>query len=86
MDKVETINKTKVVTKHNFYCDGCGKYLGSSEELDDCYYDEPGKFNLELCVDSKWYKLNRCFCEKCKSDYLQKIINSLYNLGFERKE
>ena len=86
MDKVETINKTKVVTNHNFYCDSCGKYLGSSEELDDGYYDEIGKFRLGFCVDNKWYRVNKCFCKKCKSDYLQKVINNLFDLGFEREE
>ena len=85
MDKVETINKTKVVTKHNFYCDSCNKYLGSSEELDDGYYAELGAFHKEYYIDNDWYVLNKNFCEKCKADYLHKIKSNLCNLGFVRK-
>lgn len=85
MDKVKTINKIKTEIIHHFYCDSCNKYLGSSEELDDGYYDELGLFHEEYYIDNDWYVINKNFCEKCKTDYLHKIKSNLCNLGFVRE-
>lgn len=83
MEIKETLKCSKHVTKHNFYCDSCNKYLGSSEELNDGYYNELGRFSLRFCVDQKWYEAKRCFCDKCKTNFLNMVKENLKNIGFK---
>ena len=39
---------------HHFYCDDCGKYLGSSEEYPDGYYEEIGLLELGFYLSDGW--------------------------------
>ena len=48
MDKLEKIEKKCIELKHNFFCDNCGKSLGSTVELEDGYYPELGEFELSF--------------------------------------
>lgn len=47
------IKRKKEIIKitHEFYCDNCGKFLGSSEEWDDGYYEELGSFENKLYIN-----------------------------------
>lgn len=82
MHKVENKTKTITTTTHHFYCDGCGEYLGSSEEYDDGYYNERGAFGLSFHLDPGWYHVSKTFCDKCEQNYLTDVKNALEKLGF----
>ncbi len=71
---------------HHFYCDNCSVYIGSSEEYDDGYYEELGEFELRFYTPRGWYKLEKCFCHKCASEFLDKMYATLEELGFEYKK
>lgn len=66
---------------HNFYCDGCGTFLGASEEYDDGYYHECGGFELKLHTD-KWYAFKKHYCDNCRREFLNKLNLGLKELGF----
>lgn len=71
---------------HHFYCDGCCKYLGQSLEYDDGWYEEIGKFELQYCIDSKYYILHKHLCKECEGKLLLEIEQDLRRLGFKTKQ
>lgn len=85
MQELEQVTKTVVKTTHHFYCDMCHTYLGSSQEYDDGYYAELGKFDLSFCLPDSWYESNKCLCDACKQEYLEDIYESLKTLGFVKR-
>ena len=83
MDKLEVKTKTITSNVHSFYCDECGEFLGSTEEYEDGYYHDLGKFYLNYFVpEHGWYEVNKHFCNKCKEKYLKQIIDNFVKLGF----
>ena len=86
MEKVERVPKTTYRDVHYFYCDDCGTYLGATEEYDDGWYGEKGKFELSFCVSSRWYRMNKQLCDECREKVLSKVADNLIQLGFENKE
>ena len=81
MEKVIERKIERVERGHDFYCDECGKYLGSSEEYDDGYYHEIGNFELKLYTD-KWLVLKKHYCNECRRKFLNKLNLILKELGF----
>ena len=81
MEKVTERKIERVERGHDFYCDRCGKYLGSSEEYDDGYYHKIGNFELKLYTD-KWLVLNKHYCNECRRQFLSKLNLILKELGF----
>ena len=69
-------------TKYEFYCDECNKYLGTSYEYDDGWYDRIGEFELKLYVNG-WLHVEKCLCAKCKYEFTEKVRKSLFDIGFE---
>ena len=84
MEKIETTIQEIENYKHHFYCDECNKYLGTTEEYDDGYYDELGELELKFYLLDGWYKVKKCFCEECKKKYLSRFQIILNELGFEK--
>lgn len=83
MDKTEIKTKVTTETIHSFYCDNCGRFIGSTQEYDDGWYKELGEFILKFYMPSKgWYVFNKCFCDKCQQSYLKQLENNLVELGF----
>ena len=85
MEKI--IKKKQIKTKilHEIYCDDCGKYLGTSEEYEDGYYEEDGKFEMGVYIPEYcWYHINKCFCEECKEKFVSKFRNTILELGFKQ--
>lgn len=70
--------------KHEFYCDECNQYLGTSYECDDGWYNRVGDFELKLCVNG-WLHVNKCLCAKCKYEFTEKIRKTLFDIGFVAK-
>ena len=68
---------------HEFYCDGCNKYLGKTFEYDDGYYADIGECEYRFNVDG-WYKIKRNLCPECKKKLIDNIQHCLVDLGFER--
>lgn len=85
MERLES--KETTTYYHTFYCDECGKELGTSEEYDDGYYDEYGSFELSFNLeDDGWYRVKKCLCEECKEKYLANLIDTLKKYGFEKED
>jgi hypothetical protein len=82
MEKVETKTKQVKDYTHHFYCDSCGIHLGSSVEYDDGWYEEFGEFELQMYTPRGWYKLEKCFCDKCKDEFLNKLYSALEDAEF----
>lgn len=84
MHRVEEMHQMVAVTEivHHFYCDECGKHIGSSVEDRDGCYDERGEIGLQMCFDSCWYKLSKCLCEKCRENFIKKTMTTLAAMGF----
>ena len=74
--------KTIEVRVHSFYCDECGKYLGTSEEFDDGYFASFGDLLIDIYVGNR-YILKKCLCEDCTNKLREKIKLSLIELGFK---
>ena len=75
-----SIERVRVI--HDFYCDGCGKYLGMSIEDDDGYYENKSEFSIDLNTN-RWFSLKRNFCNCCQEEFIEKLNESLRELGFE---
>lgn len=83
MEKLETKIYTKEETIHHFYCDDCNKYLGKTEEYDDGYYSKLGEFKVSFRITGNPLTIKKYLCDECKKKFLEKIENSLKELGFE---
>ena len=57
-------------------------FLGSSEEYEDGYYSEVGKFRFDLRTD-KWFKIEKHYCVECRQKFILKFNQILKELGFE---
>lgn len=78
---IKTITTTKTV--HHFYCDSCCIYVGSSEEYIDGWYQHIGEFEMQMYTPRGWYKLKKCFCNKCKEEFLDKLYSALEDAEFK---
>lgn len=63
-----TTYKTDVDVQHTFYCDDCGKFLLSSTECEDGYYEEPRTFNIQHV------KLKGHYCDECGLKRVNDVI------------
>ena len=70
--------------RHEFYCDECNKYLGTSEEYDDGWYKDIGQFELKIYIDG-WYYVDKCLCDDCKKSFIENLKVTLKNIGFEKE-
>ena len=59
----EQITRTRIT--HTFYCDMCGKEIGSSTEYEDGYYQKLGKYSEKVFINHTWYTLEKCLCNHC---------------------
>ena len=83
MERLETKTYTKEDTIHHFYCDDCNEYLGKTEEYDDGYYHKLGEFKLSFRILGNPLTVEKHLCDKCKKKFLEKIEDSLKELGFK---
>lgn len=84
MQKQIKTKKEIVQVTHEFYCDNCGKFLGSSKEWDDGYYKEYGSFKNNLCINSRWYRYRKNLCDKCQNEFVAKLTKTLIELGYTK--
>lgn len=84
MEKTEIHIRTNKVSRHSFYCDGCQKHLGTTEEYEDGWYPELGKFELSIYLPSGWYRVEKCFCNDCKKKYLNELLGNLKARDFKK--
>lgn len=85
MEKSEQFTTTTIVTYHHFYCDECGNYLGKVSEYDDGWYPEIGELEIKFHLPQGWYKIEKHFCDKCRSKFLSMLETTLVDIGFERE-
>ena len=81
MEKIKEIIREIKQYEHSFYCDECGKYLGTSKEYSDGWYEKLGEFEVKIHI-GEWHRLKKCLCNKCQCDFVEKMKKDLYNLGF----
>lgn len=83
MEKIKEITKKVEKYEHSFYCDECDKYLGTSEEYDDGWYEKHGEFELKFYVNGNgWYRVEKCLCGDCIKKFINKVELNLINMGF----
>lgn len=83
MENAKEIIREIKTYKHDFYCNNCNKYIGSSIESDTGWYQKYGEFKLRFYID-EWYHISKCLCDDCKKLFIKKIKESLKNIGFEK--
>ena len=86
MEKVYTTEKCT----HMFYCDNCGKELGSSHEYDDGWFQEIGEYTQTIFIDGDEnirgrYTLKANYCPTCKAVITGAIVDELKILGFDKE-
>ena len=84
MDKVVRQRQLVERTTHEFYCDECGNFLGTTFEYDDGYFKELGEVELEFYLDDR-YQLRKTLCPKCKMRLYNKIGSMLNEFGFKQE-
>lgn len=82
MEKINENEQAITTYTHSFYCDDCEKYLGTTEEDSDGWYDDIGDIELSFYVVDKWYKLEKHFCDDCKAKFLARLKGDLEDMGF----
>ena len=83
---MEKIRKEEVKAEniyHDFYCDRCNKHIGTSQEYDDGYYTEQGEVELKVRICKTTFTYQKCLCDDCRIEELDRIKNGLLDLGFE---
>jgi hypothetical protein len=83
MQKEEIINKNNSIIIHKFYCDKCGKFLGSSEEYDDGYYENKFTYEYQFFICNKWVVKKAILCDEHRQEFEGSLITTLKNFGFE---
>lgn len=87
MDKVILKENSLNVKAHQFYCDGCNRLLGESEEKEDGTYESVGEYNLKLHLipsgNGGWFHINGHYCNACRGKMIRKIEKGIINLGFD---
>ena len=84
MEKTKEVIKEIKQYEHSFYCDECNKYLGTSQEYDDGWYERYGEFELDVYIDNSWYRLKKCLCDDCRKSVLTNVKINLINMGFKK--
>lgn len=85
MQKTKIKQRVKNILVYEFYCDVCGEKIGESKEYSDGYIAELGEFEYSFNING-WYKIKKCLCDNCKEIYINKIVSTLKELGFEKDE
>lgn len=85
MEKTRITKETISHTEHDFYCDECNKFLGTSRELFDGYYPKLGHYERHFYLDG-WYKFEAILCDECAEKKTKWIKEQLLNLGFKEIE
>lgn len=87
MEKIISKKKQTIERTHEIYCDGCKNYIGSSTEYDDGYYNEWGLYEIAFHItDCDWFYFSKCFCDNCKQKFIEKLKNTLLELGFTQEQ
>lgn len=83
MEKAKEIIKEIKRYEHSFYCDECGKYLGTSQEYDDGWYKSFGEFEIKFYID-EWYRIRKHLCDECRRSFIENLKVALKNMGFKK--
>ena len=85
MEKTNIISKEVIV--HKIYCDECNTYIGNSEEYDDGWYEELGKYRQDFYIPKhSWFYFQKTLCHHCREEMDKKIIDALIKLGFHTED
>lgn len=84
MEKTKTVITTIERIEHKFYCDGCGKHLGTSREDDSRFFEKFGHYTNHIRIGEEWYYVEKNFCDECEEKYLVELEEALKNFGFRR--
>lgn len=84
MEKIRITNETIEHIEHDFYCNECNKFLGTSRELHDGYYPKLGHYERQFYLNG-WYKIDTTLCEECSEKKTNQIVQALIELGFKKE-
>ena len=83
MEKTKKTKIEKIKYTHVFYCDGCNKELGESEEYDG-YYHKIGEYEQNVHIQGAgWFRLRKHLCNDCADKMSNEIAAKLIEVGFE---
>lgn len=87
MRLVSDMQKTYTVKRRDFYCDRCGKLIGTRCEDE---YGQPGDLYAGMghiestnFIFNKRFELNGEFCEECRDEIDKAITNTLTECGYK---
>lgn len=83
MEKTKEVIKEVKIYEHSFYCDECGKYLGTSQEYEDGWYKDIGELEMKFYIDG-WYTIRKHLCGECRKSFISNLKVSLLNMGFKK--
>ena len=76
---------TRIIERnvYNIYSDDCGKFIDEVEAWDDGYYDDGIREIAHICVNKKWYEIEKVLCDDCMAKEYKRITKGLKDLGFK---
>lgn len=72
----------------DYYCDCCGKLIGTGVEYDDGYIPVPFGVNhirFTITEMEKRFVYDRQFCNECAEEQINKVFTALKDIGFEEE-
>ena len=73
----------KQVSMHEFYCDNCNKWIGTSFEYEDGWYQKYGEYKISFI--EKKYCFNKTLCDICAKQTNKDIQKMLISYGFKEE-
>lgn len=82
MEKITTTTETITKNVHEFYCDECGVFIGTSEEYPNGGYERLGVYELNVLTPNGLFKYyDKCLCDTCKESFPIKVAEALEAIG-----
>lgn len=84
MEKLRVVHEVIENREHDFYCDECEKFLGTTREFYDGYYSKLGNYEQTCYLDGQ-YKIKATLCDECATKKTDKIIQALSEVGYKKE-
>lgn len=87
MERIKDVQKTYTVKQHSFYCDRCGKLIGTKDEDGVDWYNElykdSGHTETVNFLFNKRFELNGEFCPECLEEIDKRVTFALTSNGYK---
>ena len=87
MEKITEITETITKNIHEFYCDECECFVGTSEEYPNGGYERLGTYELNVLTPDGLFKYyDKCLCATCMENFPAKVSQALEAIGLVHEE